>query len=105
MNYNSDEKDDHVSLCCVLCLCCVLSHFMSISSLHVVNIFLTQLNNPSFSVLRTKRKQTLQLCKTNISTLLCESFKQKQIYEIFPAVGVLLPHTVLHSWPGRGEQS
>ena len=31
--------------------------------------------------------------------------RQIQIYEIFPAVGVLLPHTVLHSGSCRGEQS
>ena len=83
MNYDSDEKDDDVafvfcvllSVCCVSCLCCVLSLFMSITSLHVVNIFLTQLHNHSFSVLLTKRKQTLQLCKTNIFMLSSESFK------------------------------
>ena len=85
MNYNSDEKDHDVASfllcsmfychCVVHCLCCVLSHFMSITSLHVLNIFLTQLHNYTCSVLQTKRKQTLQLCKTNISTLLSESFK------------------------------
>ena len=85
MNYDSDENDYDVAsfllcsvfccLCVVYCVCVVYSLFMSIISLHMVNIFLTQMHNHSFSVLLTKRKQTLHLCRTNISTLLCESFK------------------------------
>ena len=85
LNYDSNKNDYDVAsflvcyvfycLCCVLCLWCVLFLFMSIASPHVVNIFLTQLHNHSFSVLLTNRKETLHLCRTNISTLLCESFK------------------------------
>ena len=85
MNYDSDENDYNVAsfmlcsvfycLCVVCCVCVVYCFFfMSIISLHVVKIFLTQLHNHNFSVLPTKRKQTLHSCRTNISTLLCESF-------------------------------
>ena len=59
MNYDSDENDYDVAsfllcsvfycLCGVYCVCVVYwVFFMSIASLHLVNIFLTQLHNHSF---------------------------------------------------------
>ena len=82
------------TVCVMYCVCLVyclnLSIFMSIISLHVVNLFLAQLHYHFFPVLLTKMKPTLhqyryakQTFLYNYLKVLSHCIRWKQIYELF----------------------